>query len=57
MIPTLQLVTKYLTKSKKIFLRIWSHLLKKSLVENFIFCEMREATLVYLNTETGSVPW
>ena len=22
------------------FLRIWSHLLKKSLVENFIFCAM-----------------
>ena len=21
------------------------------------FCAMREATLVYLNTETGSVPW
>ena len=23
---------------KKCFLRIWSHLLKKSLTENFIFC-------------------
>ena len=22
------------------FLRIWSHLLRKSLMENFIFCEM-----------------
>ena len=27
------------------FLRIWSHLLKKSLVENFIFCAM----LIILN--------
>ena len=24
------------------FLRIWSHLLKKSLMENFIFCAMYE---------------
>ena len=23
------------------FLRIWSHLLKKSLIENFIFCAVR----------------
>ena len=26
------------------FLRIWSHLLKKSLKENFIFCEMSITT-------------
>ena len=24
------------------FLRIWSHLLKKSLMENFIFCEVKD---------------
>ena len=27
-----------LTAQKMKFLRIWSHLLKKSLMENFIFC-------------------
>ena len=26
------------------FLRIWSHLLKKSLMENFIFCAVSAAT-------------
>ena len=26
------------------FLRIWSHLLKKSLMENFIFCAVLEPT-------------
>ena len=27
------------------FLRIWSHLLEKSLMENFIFCAMRTSHL------------
>ena len=33
-------VKDFFSKSKQIrsFLRIWSHLLKKSLIENFIFC-------------------
>ena len=33
------------------FLRIWSHLLKKSLIENFIFCavEDKNMKLVELN--------
>ena len=29
------------------FLRIWSHLRKKSLMENFIFCAVRVATDMY----------
>ena len=29
---------KFSVKDFSIFLRIWSHLLKKSLMENFIFC-------------------
>ena len=27
------------------FLQIWSHLLKKSLMKNFIFCAMKKETL------------
>ena len=27
------------------FLRIWSHLLKKSLIENFIFCAVKGLTV------------
>ena len=30
-------------------LRIWSHLLKKSLMENFIFCAVRGVSLLFLN--------
>ena len=29
--------------SSKSFLRIWSHLLKKSLMENFIFCAVNQS--------------
>ena len=31
----------YFFKYKRSFLRIWSHLLKKSLMENFVFCAVR----------------
>ena len=30
----------------RIFLRIWSHLLNKSLMENFLFCEVPKYVLV-----------
>ena len=30
------------------FLRIWSHLLKKSLMENFIFCAVRDIGIIHL---------
>ena len=35
-------IKDFFSKCDKIrsFLRIWSHLLKKSLIENFIFCAM-----------------
>ena len=33
-------------------LRIWSHLLEKSLIENFIFCAMREM-LLQINADVG----
>ena len=32
-------------------LQVWSHLLKKSVTENFIFCA------VYVNSESGTVEW
>ena len=31
----------------RIFLRIWSHLLKKSLMENFIFCRCRFVIIIF----------
>ena len=31
----------------RIFLRIWSHLLKKSLMENFIFCRCRFGIIIF----------
>ena len=31
-------------------LRIWSHLLKKSLMENFIFCAVMNVTVIMRNT-------
>ena len=34
------------------FLRIWSHLLKKSLMENFIFCAVYLSDGRYLFSET-----
>ena len=30
------------------FLRVWSHLLKKSLMENFIFCAVLTVSLLYV---------
>ena len=33
----------------RIFLRIWSHLLKKSIIENFIFCAVRTRGRVFIN--------
>ena len=35
-----------------IFLRIWSHLLKKSLMENFIFCTVSSSTRSYAITNS-----
>ena len=32
------------------FLRIWSHLLKKSLMENFIFCAMKSDNYHFAKT-------
>ena len=31
------------------FLRIWSHLLKKSLIENFIFCAAKYVIFFYFS--------
>ena len=36
----------------RIFLRIWSHLLKKSLMENFIFCTVSSSTRSYAITNS-----
>ena len=35
--------------SIKDFLRIWSHLLKKSLMENFMFCEVEKVNPLVLD--------
>ena len=45
-------IKDFLSKCDQIrsFLRIWSHLLKKSLMENFIFCAV--AMLVYIKEVT-----
>ena len=37
------------------FLRIWSHLLKRSLMENFIFCAVCQTTLVKLFSENWAI--
>ena len=34
------------------FLQIWSHLLKKSLIENFIFCAVLFITQSYLSAQS-----
>ena len=41
-------ITDFFSKCDEVrtFLRIWSHLLKKSVVENFIFCA-GEASTIY----------
>ena len=44
------------------FLRIWSHLLKKSLLENFIFCEViltkwKQTLVVELLKSSYGNPW
>ena len=50
------LIKDFFSKCDQIcsFLRIWSHLLKKSLMENFIFCAVRDfscqATLKNVDT-------
>ena len=43
----------YLSKCDQIrsFLRIWSHVLKKSLMENFIFCAVTATWLLNLSAE------
>ena len=38
-----------LHKKMKFSMQIWSHLLKKSLMENFVFCAVPPATEQYLN--------
>ena len=38
-------------------LRIWSHLLKKSSMENFIFCAVKENIRVALNKSGCSFIW
>ena len=35
------------------FLRIWSHLLKKFLMENFIFCALQSRTNLYETAKKG----
>ena len=41
-------ITDFFSKCDRIrsFLRVWSHLLKKSLMENFIFCAVKTETLL-----------
>ena len=34
------------------FLRIWAHLLKKSLIENFIFCSVKTGRQLFLKKDT-----
>ena len=36
-------------------IHIWSHLLKKSLMENFIFCAVKRFNFQYIETEVKSV--
>ena len=45
----------YGTKNDQIHrnLRIWSHLLKKSLMENFIFCPLKSVTFKSLRIKTS----
>ena len=39
-------------------LRIWSHLLKKSLIENFIFCTVTErVAVIYFLKDTLFISW
>ena len=38
------------------FLRIWSHLLKKSLMENFIFCSVPLGTFYFIIIENLKTP-
>ena len=39
----------------RIFLRIWSHLMKKSLMENFIFCTVLMSKLTTRNLTDGEI--
>ena len=39
------------------FLRIWSHLLKKSLMENLLFCEVYCSSKILLTTERRLTGW
>ena len=49
-----------LTAQKMKFLRIWPHLLKKSLMENFIFCavsiQVLEETFNAVNNTASQMP-
>ena len=39
----------------RIFLRIWSHLMKKSLMESFIFCTVLMSKLTTRNLTDGEI--
>ena len=49
-------ITDFYSKCDQIrsFLRIWSHLLKKPLLENFIFCVVRSAPSLLQKKKRGS---
>ena len=46
-------IKEFFSKSDQIHrkLQIWSHLLKKTLMENFIFCEVKQGGLHWQKTE------
>ena len=46
---------KFSTKEFFSKLRIWSHLLKNSLVENFIFCAVDKICFLDYQAQTGDV--
>ena len=47
--PPKRLLKSYVAKIRR-KLRIWSHLLKKSLIENFIFCVVNGLALILYKT-------
>ena len=52
-------IKDFFSKCDKIhsFLQIWSHLLKKSLMENFIFCVVTLISPYSLSDLLKSAPW
>ena len=47
-------ITDFFSKCDEVrtFLRIWSHLLKKSVVENFIFCAVWDQLVLKLTSNS-----